>query len=131
MTAGLLNTISKTAYDIETGKILYTMSGKEGFIVFQEIEGVAYADGIGDAITQEVVNGIIVNKPPSVIEQQEIAAAWVQLRAERSRRLFASDWTQVADAPVDHQAWAEYRQALRDLPDNTEDPRHVVWPVAP
>lgn len=59
------------------------------------------------------------------------ATAMQALRKERNRRLVASDWTQVPDAPVDHQAWAVYRQELRDLPDNTEDPRHPVWPIPP
>jgi len=38
------------------------------------------------------------------------------MRAARDRLLAASDWTQTADAPVDRQAWATYRQALRDFP---------------
>jgi len=59
------------------------------------------------------------------------AQAWSELREERDVRLSSSDWTQVPDAPVDRQAWAVYRQQLRDLPDNTEDPRNTVWPVKP
>jgi len=38
------------------------------------------------------------------------------MRYERDLLLVASDWTQVADAPVDKAAWATYRQALRDFP---------------
>lgn len=38
------------------------------------------------------------------------------MRAQRDRLLVASDWTQVADAPVDRDAWATYRQQLRDFP---------------
>ena len=38
------------------------------------------------------------------------------MRAKRNELLAQSDWTQVADAPVDQQAWATYRQALRDFP---------------
>ena len=38
------------------------------------------------------------------------------MRHHRDRLLAESDWTQVADAPVDRQAWATYRQALRDFP---------------
>lgn len=53
------------------------------------------------------------------------------LRAERDAKLAASDWTQVADAPVDKAAWATYRQALRDLPANTADPANPVWPQEP
>ena len=54
-----------------------------------------------------------------------------QVRAERDSLLAASDWTQVADAPVDQAAWATYRQALRDVPDQAGFPEAVVWPVAP
>jgi hypothetical protein len=46
----------------------------------------------------------------------DVASKAAQVRAARDRALSASDWTQVADAPVDQQAWATYRQALRDLP---------------
>jgi len=39
-----------------------------------------------------------------------------QVRLWRNAQLARTDWTQVADAPVDAAAWATYRQALRDLP---------------
>jgi hypothetical protein len=39
-----------------------------------------------------------------------------QVRIWRNAELARTDWTQVADAPVDASAWAVYRQALRDLP---------------
>lgn len=41
---------------------------------------------------------------------------WEQIRLWRNAQLAASDWTQLADSPVDKSAWATYRQALRDLP---------------
>ena len=39
-----------------------------------------------------------------------------QVRLWRNVQLAGTDWTQVADAPVDPPAWAAYRQQLRDLP---------------
>jgi len=54
-----------------------------------------------------------------------------QVRAERNAKLTASDWTQVADAPVDQAAWATYRQALRDISAQNGFPWTVDWPVAP
>ena len=39
-----------------------------------------------------------------------------RMRSVRNRLLTQSDWTQVADAPVDVDAWAIYRQELRDFP---------------
>ena len=59
------------------------------------------------------------------------ASAMQALRRERNRRLAACDWTQVPDAPVDQAGWAAYRQALRDLPSNTTDPRNPTWPTPP
>lgn len=52
-------------------------------------------------------------------------------RRERNRLLAVSDWTQVSDSPVDKQAWATYRQALRDVPAQPGFPDTIVWPVAP
>jgi len=57
---------------------------------------------------------------------------YMPIRAERDGLLAASDWTQVADAPVDSAAWAKYRQALRDLPAKISDPTgEVNWPKPP
>lgn len=53
------------------------------------------------------------------------------VRSERDQKLTASDWTQVADAPVDQAAWATYRQELRDIPQQSGFPFDVSWPVAP
>jgi len=59
------------------------------------------------------------------------ATEWAVVRAERDARLLACDWTQLPDVPLAIQgAWAAYRQALRDVP-NQPDPLHIVWPVAP
>lgn len=47
-----------------------------------------------------------------------------ELRIRRTLLLSKSDWTQAADSPLseqDKQAWREYRQALRDLPNDYAD----------
>jgi hypothetical protein len=54
-----------------------------------------------------------------------------QARSERDQLLSASDWTQVADAPVDQSAWAAYRQSLRDVPQQAGFPSNVTWPSKP
>jgi hypothetical protein len=54
-----------------------------------------------------------------------------RLRYWRDSELARTDWTQVADAPVNQAAWATYRQALRDLPANNSDPRKIELPTAP
>jgi hypothetical protein len=89
----------------------------------------------------KIVDGVIVPLTEAEIaERQAEEAAWlagkqdrqaVAARAERDRLLTASDWTQVADAPVDQIAWAEYRQALRDVPEQAGFPENAVWPTKP
>lgn len=53
------------------------------------------------------------------------------IRTERDAKLSESDWTQVADAPVDKTAWATYRQSLRDVPSQSGFPNEVTWPTEP
>jgi hypothetical protein len=62
---------------------------------------------------------------------QKVTIGWNDIRAERNKRLTASDWTQIADAPVDAKAWAGYRTALRDITRSYEAPENVEWPVPP
>ena len=54
-----------------------------------------------------------------------------RLRHWRNTELARTDWTQVADAPVDKVVWATYRQALRDLPSSNADPRKIELPEVP
>lgn len=55
----------------------------------------------------------------------------VEARAERDHLLSSSDWTQVADAPVDQTAWASYRSLLRDVPAQAGFPNSITWPTKP
>ena len=62
------------------------------------------------------------------------AAAWDAVRTDRDARLTACDWTQMPDSPLDadsKQAWADYRQTLRDIPQDFASPDDVVWPEQP
>jgi len=56
---------------------------------------------------------------------------WEQIRFGRNSELAATDWTQLEDAPVDKEAWAQYRQALRDLPNQSDLADDVELPVKP
>ena len=51
------------------------------------------------------------------------------VRTTRDEKLKDSDWTQIADAPVDKKIWATYRQALRDVPTQSGFPWEVTWPT--
>lgn len=71
------------------------------------------------------------------IWQYSSEALYSLIRQQRDARLYACDWTQLADSPLTEskkQEWSVYRQQLRDLPQNQpsltslED---VVWPAPP
>ena len=53
------------------------------------------------------------------------------IRAYRNTLLSECDWTQLPDAPVNQQAWAAYRQALRDVTGQAGFPWDVQWPEIP
>ena len=54
----------------------------------------------------------------SSLDPDKVPAEWwaERMRLHRDRLLKESDWTQTADSPVNREAWATYRQALRDFP---------------
>lgn len=55
-------------------------------------------------------------------------------RAERNRRLAASDWTQLPDARLDaaaRDAWAAYREAVRAVVDAVRAGSPAAWPTPP
>jgi hypothetical protein len=56
---------------------------------------------------------------------------WEQIRLWRNAKLIASDWTMHTDAPTDKDAWATYRQALRDLPSQAGLADEAVFPAQP
>lgn len=73
---------------------------------------------------------VVSNKTDEEVAEYDEEVAQ-NIRLERNNLLTASDWTQVVDAPVDQAAWAEYRQALRDITSQEGFPHNVVWPVKP
>jgi hypothetical protein len=62
---------------------------------------------------------------------QRTAAQTKSVRAERNTKLAASDWTQLADSTANKTAWATYRQALRDVTQQSGFPWTIEWPETP
>lgn len=78
----------------------------------------------------KVVDGVLV----AMAEGEKLSSNpfWANLRAERTARITATDWRMLSDYPgADAAAWATYRQALRDVPQNTADPESPSWPSEP
>jgi hypothetical protein len=59
----------------------------------------------------------------------DVIIAANEIRIKRDQLLKDTDWTQVADVPVDKAAYATYRQALRDITLQAEFPTTVEWPL--
>ena len=78
-------------------------------------------DGVEVALTQSEVDEF--NSRDVSFDALEADREINSLRQKRDILLVESDWTQVPDynSPT-KAAWATYRQALRDLPNNTADP---------
>jgi hypothetical protein len=77
------------------------------------------------------------NEDATAAEQEAIYKAMkdaefaTNARSQRDKLLAESDWTQVIDAPVNQEAWATYRQSLRNVPQQDGFPTTIVWPVKP
>ena len=80
-------------------------------------------------------NWTVVDGTPTAPSNAITDKHWEKLRSARDVRLARCDWTQSADAQLsaDKKAeWQVYRQALRDIPANTTDPRvEPTWPTKP
>jgi len=83
---------------------------------------------LGDGVV--IVTRTVLPMPQNEIDALTAKEA-AQVRADRNAKLSESDWTQVADAPVDQAAWAAYRQALRDVTVQAGFPWSVNWPTQP
>ncbi len=60
-----------------------------------------------------------------------VVLTWDQVRYKRDNLLFASDYTQIGDWVGNKDPWIDYRQKLRDVPQDYQDPNDVIWPITP
>jgi len=78
---------------------------------------------------------IPISEMETILNNYLLGNNWNTIRNERNKRLRDTDKYTIPDWPHPtedvKQAWLDYRQALRDLPTNTEDPSNPVWPIAP
>jgi hypothetical protein len=112
---------------IEGGKVVNIavatpeVAAERGWVELPEGVGIGWSfDGSGDAL------------PPPPDTEGEAA----QVRAQRNTLLVESDVMVLPDrwavmTPEQQTAWATYRQALRDIPDQAGFPWAIVWPVQP
>jgi hypothetical protein len=66
------------------------------------------------------------------VENERMAI--INVSDKRQKLLYSTDWTQIPNGPLTQQqqeAWAVYRQQLRDIPEQSGYPFNVVWPTPP
>jgi hypothetical protein len=90
----------------------------------------AYRDGVEQINGQWFTKYSVADMDADAIAATDAEQA-KSVRADRTKHLADSDWTQVADAPVDKAAWATYRQALRDITAQAGFPWTIDWPTQP
>lgn len=72
-----------------------------------------------------------VQKASEYEQAQRTDSKACEVRNIRNSKLAQTDWTQLADAQVDKELWAAYRQSLRDISSQPGFPWDVSWPVEP
>jgi hypothetical protein len=110
----------------------YQYSQRDGVI---EVDGQWFTHYIAGPVFQDYtddqgVTHTAAEQYEAYCFQKDEAQANV-VRADRNKRLADCDWTQLPDAPVDREAWATYRQELREVPDQEGFPWDITWPEAP
>ena len=112
------------AYNIETGIMGAFSSELENIITSDEI-GVIETTDLDIDVTKKVVNGTLV------VDQEKVAEiAAIEVRQKRNTLLVETDWWAVSDRTMT-QAEIDYRQALRDVPEQAGFPHNITWPTKP
>ena len=139
-----------TIYSTTTGQILQQTDCSESAIELQchhwpTGDTVSYVSGSYSSQLYRVVAGVPVPLPAcpgqyyvwDYIVNEWVADTTTAAAAATTQRndlLSASDWTQIPNGPLtalQQQAWATYRQQLRDITDQPGYPMTIEWPVAP
>jgi len=136
---------SGPSWDITTTEVLDALGADVVFEGPQATGGTVYqysqASGVYEAngkwYTKHILGPVFTDGETTAAEQEvaykasKDAEQAKNVRATRGEKLADSDWTQVADAPVDKAVWATYRQALRDVTAQSGFPWTITWPDAP
>ena len=106
-------------------KALNILTPKAGFSVYED--NINKIEWFSEDIERPSNDAILSN-----VSELKLAEPVRILRLQRDRLLAESDWRDLPSYPGSNQeSWRTYRQALRDLPSDTEDTSNPTWPTAP
>lgn len=83
-------------------------------------------DGVTIKMSDEEIAEYEASQPTA---EEILAEKWSLIRRDRDGRLAATDWRASSDLTLSD-AWKTYRQALRDVPTQS-DPDNITWPTEP
>jgi hypothetical protein len=141
-----MKSTSGASWNETTDEILQSLGADVVFEGAQATGGTVYQysqrDGVeevgGKWYTKYILGPVFTDNEDATAAEQEAtykamkdAEFATNARSQRDKLLAASDWTQVIDAPVNQEAWATYRQSLRNVPQQDGFPTTIVWPVKP
>jgi hypothetical protein len=83
----------------------------------------------GRQIFNDLKAGVYGEIAPYVLDLNKLGN---DIRSQRDLLLKSTDWTQGADVPsATKEKWVAYRQALRDITQQSTFPETVTWPTEP
>jgi hypothetical protein len=139
-------------YELKTGKIFQSGSCDDSQFDIQRVpDGYAILPIEADPFNQYIENNqaISMSEKPAdwyifdyslkkwadpISPEQKYKTQAEKIVNSRNFLLEKSDWTQIPNNALtigQQQAWADYRQQLRDITSQAGYPFEVVWPVSP
>ena len=94
------------------------------------------AGRVATQVTTEIVAGKCVRTISAATAGPMLELEQTAARAKRDRLLAESDWTDTLSAKTRlgdalYNAWQDYRQILRDVPQQAGFPQNIAWPEPP
>tara|TARA_B100000676_G_scaffold271901_1_gene289525 strand:- start:257 stop:517 length:261 start_codon:yes stop_codon:yes gene_type:complete len=83
-------------------------------------------DGVTIKMTDEEIAALEASRPTA---EEILADKWADIRRVRNSKLTDTDWRASSDLTLSDE-WKTYRQALRDVPTQS-DPDNIAWPTEP
>jgi hypothetical protein len=132
--------LTGASWNETTDDILENLGADFVFEGSQAIGGTIYQHSMRDGVeqidgkwyTKYILGPTFTNQEDEIAYKKSIDLEQEnKVRSQRNLFLNNTDWTQLADAKVDKNAWATYRQSLRDIPESNGFPWSVEWPIKP
>jgi hypothetical protein len=127
--------ISETTLNDFGADVVFEGPQATGGTVYQYSQRASVEQLDGKWYTKYVLGPVFTGDTAAADEAEYKAAKDAEqaaaVRADRTKRLADSDWTQLADSTADKETWATYRQALRDITSQAGFPWTITWPDAP